>query len=135
MSMIASSVMLINCSPSSEKRVEKVENAIERDIKKEKEETIKDLQTLRDDINTKLDKISNKLEGANSVAQAELESVKVILLDHRSRIETSLDGIDKSADDSWDNIHQAAKNTLNEVKLDCEKLAERFDTAVKDSAK
>lgn len=133
--VLACSVLLVDCTPSSDKKVEKVENEIERDIKKEKDETIKELQTLRDDINAKLDKISTKLDGASATAQAELESVKTILLAHRTRVEESLNNIDGAADDSWDNIQQAAKNTSSEVKLECEKIAERFDNAINDSNK
>jgi DNA-binding transcriptional MerR regulator len=133
--VVGCSIMLVNCSPSSEKKVEKVENEIEHDIKKEKDETVKDLQTLRDDLNTKLDKITKKLDGANATAQAELESVKEILIAHRTRVEEALSNLDNAADDSLDNIQQAAKNTSNEVKVECEKIAERFDNAVKDSNK
>ncbi len=133
--LLAGSVMLTNCTPSSEKRVDQAANEIERDIKKEKEETAKDLRTLRDDINTKLDKISKKLEDANSASQAELESVKQILIDHRTKVEEAINQIDQSADSTWDDAQQAAKNTYSEVKLGCEQIAERFDNAVKNTDK
>lgn len=133
--LMSCGMMMINCSPSSEKKVAQTENEIVRDIKKEKQETTKDLQTLRDDINTKLDKISKKLEDANGAAQTELESVKATLLDHRTKVEAALDLIDQSADDTWDNAQQSAKNTHNEIKLACEQIAERFDNAVKNADK
>ncbi len=129
------SMIMINCSPSSEKKVSQAENEIVRDIKKEKQETTQDLQALRDDINTKLDKISKKLEDAKGTAQTELEAVKATLLDHRTKVESALDLIDQSADDTWDNAQQSAKNTHNEIKLACEQIAERFDNAVKNADK
>jgi hypothetical protein len=135
LTVLSCSVVMISCSPSSEKKVAQTENEIERDIKKEKQETTKDLQTLRDDINTKLDKISKELENANAAAQSELESVKAILIDHRTKVEVALDLIDHSADDTWDNAQQAAKNTHNEVKLACEQIAERYDNALKNADK
>lgn len=133
--LLAGSITLTNCSPSSEKRVEKAANEIVRDIKQEKEETAKDLRTLRDDINAKLDKISKKLEDANATSKTELESVKQILIDHRTKVETAIEQIDQSADSTWDNAQQAAKNTYSEVKLGCEQIGERFDNAVKNSDK
>ena len=135
LTVLSCSVMMMSCSPSSEKRVAQTESEIVRDIKKEKQETTKDLQSLRDDINSKLDKISKKLEDANSAAQSELESVKAILIDHRTKVEVALDLIDHSADDTWDNAQQSAKNTQNEVKLACEKISERYDNALKNSDK
>jgi len=132
--LIVSSI-LTNCSPSSEKRVEEAENKIERGIKDEKEEITKDLQNLRNDINDKLDRISKELEDANGSAQAELESVKSILLEHRTRVESALNLIDQSADDSFDNAQQEAKNTYSEVKLGCEQLKDRYDNAVKNVKK
>src|SRR6188768_2575700 len=131
--MLTCSVMLVNCTPSSEKRVETAENKIERDIKKEKEETIKDLRTLRDDTNAKLDKISKKLDGANATTKTELEAVKEIFLAHRDRVQVALDKIDNAADDSWDDTQQAAKNTVSEVSVDCERVSERFETAIKNT--
>lgn len=128
--MIACSIVLTNCSPSTEKRVDQAANEIERDIKKEKEETAKDLRDLRDDINVKLDKISKKLEDAKGTSQTELESVKVILVDHRTKIQKAIDQIDQSADSTWDDAQQAAKNTYSEVKLGCEQIGERFDNAL-----
>jgi hypothetical protein len=125
------SVMMISCSRSADQKVAQTENEIVRDIKNEKQETTKELQTLRDDINAKLDKISKKLEDANSAAQSELESVKAILIDHRTKVEVALDLIDHSADDTWDNAQQSAKNTHNEVKIACEQISERYDNALK----
>jgi hypothetical protein len=135
LAVMGCSVMMINCTRSSEQKVAQVEKEIVRDITKEKQETTKDLQTLRDDINAKLDKISKKLEGANGVVKSELESVKAILIEHRSKVEVALDLIDHSADDTWDNAQQSAKNTQNEVKLACEKISERYDNALKNSDK
>ena len=135
LAVMSCGMMMINCSPSAEKKVAQTENEIVRDIKKEKQETTKDLQTLRDDINGKLDKISKKLEDANSVAQSDLESVKAILIDHRTKVEAALDLIDQSADDTWDNAQQAAKNTHNEVKLACEQISEQYDNALKKADK
>lgn len=135
LAILASSALMFNCAPSSERKVEKAENEIARDIKKEKDETVKELQTLRDDINDKLDKITKKLDGASVSAKTELESVKAVLLAHRTRVEEALVEIDGAADNSWDNIQQAAKNTSSEVKIECERIAERFDNAVKDSNK
>jgi hypothetical protein len=127
------SVALLSCTPSTEQRVEKAENQIERDIKKEKDETIRDLQTLRDDINAKLDKITKKLGEPQTTTKTELESVKEVLITNRVRVEKALDKIDNAADDSWDDIHQTAKNTVSEVSLDCERIAERFEAAVKNT--
>ena len=127
------SAALLSCTPSTEQRVEKVEDQIERDIKKEKDETIHDLQLLRDDINAKLDKITKKLGEPQTTTQTELEAVKEVLLANRARVEQALDKIDTAADDSWDDIQQTAKNTVSEVSLDCERIAERFEAAVKNT--
>jgi F0F1-type ATP synthase membrane subunit b/b' len=58
--MLMSATLLFNCSPSGDSKAEKTQEEIERDIKNEKQEIAKDLRSLRDDINTKLDKISKK---------------------------------------------------------------------------
>jgi len=133
--VMSCSVMVINCSKSADQKVAQTENEIARDIKKEKQETTKELQTLRDDINSKLDKISKKLEDTNSAARSELESVKAILIDHRTKVEVALDLIDHSAEDTWDNAQQSAKNTHNEVKLACDQISERYDNALKNADK
>jgi hypothetical protein len=135
LTVMGCSVMMINCKPSADQKVAQTENEIVRDIKKEKQETTKDLQNLRDDINAKLDKISKKLEDGNSAIESELESVKAVLVDHRTKVEVALDLIDHSADDTWDNAQQSAKNTHNEVKLACEQISERYDNALKNADK
>src|SRR5689334_3756669 len=129
------SVVLLNCTPSTEQRVEKAENKIERDIRKEEDDTIHDLQLLRDDINAKLDKITKKLAEPKTTTQTELEAVKETLLANRARVEQALDKIDHAADDSWDDIQQTAKNTVSEVSVDCERIADRFEAAIKNTDK
>jgi len=129
------SVVMTNCSPSPDTKVKNMENEIESNIKKEKAETIQNLQTLRDDINSRLDIISNKMEDANSASQSELESIKKILMEHRTKVLTALDNIDHSTVDSWDNIEQAAKTTSSEVRLEFEKVTERLDNALESTEK
>jgi predicted nucleic acid-binding Zn-ribbon protein len=122
--------LAVQCSPSSEKKVEEAQNEIKRDIKKEKDEATKDLRELRDDINDKLDKISNKLDKASASAKQDLESSKESLIVQRTKIETALDNIDKAAENSWDDIQQAARNTASEVKVEFEAIRAKVDAAL-----
>jgi hypothetical protein len=63
----------------------------------------------------------------------ELEDLKAKLIDHRQKVQTALDDIDRSSDQAWDDIQQGAKNTWSEIKVECERLNEKLDVALKNS--
>ena len=94
------------CSPSTDQKVAEARDGIKRDISKEKQSVVNDLRWLRDDINDRLDEISIKLETASDKSKDELEEAKLNLLDQRAKVEKSLNEIDQSADDNWDEIQQ-----------------------------
>lgn len=132
---IAASLLLINCSPSSERKVENAESEIRRDIKKEKDITAQTLRVLRNNINDTLDKISRKFDDASGNAKVELGDVKDLLIVERTKVQKALDAIDESSDTTWDDNQQAAKNTSNEVKITCERMDERIVNAIKNASK
>ena len=74
--VLASAVSLMQCSRSTENKVDDAQEAVVEDIKKQKEEVAKDLRALRDDINDKLDKVSKELEKGNIEAKKDLNDVK-----------------------------------------------------------
>ena len=65
----------------------------------------------------------------------ELEDLKAKLTDHRKKVEDALDNIDRSSDQAWDDIQQGAKNTWSEMKVECERLNEKLDVALKNPDK
>jgi DNA anti-recombination protein RmuC len=128
--VLASAVTFTQCSRSTENKVDDAQEAVVEDIKDQKEEVAKDLRTLRDDINTKLDKVSKELEKGNIEAKKDLNDVKDQLTKQRDKVETALDQISNSSDETWDDIQQASRNTAAEVKLEFQKLGERIDLAL-----
>ena len=128
--VLAGAITFMQCSRSTENKVDEAQEAVVEDIKNQKEEVAKDLRTLRDDINTKLDKVSKELEKGNIEAKEDLTSVKSRLTEQRDKVETALDQLSNSSDETWDDIQQASRNTAAEVKLEFQKLAERIDLAL-----
>lgn len=128
--VLASAVTLMQCSRSTENKVDDAQEAIVEDIKDQKEEVAKDLRTLRDDINTKLDKISKELEKGDIEAKEDLNNVKDRLTEQRDKVQIALDQISNSSDETWDDIQQASRNTAAEIKLEFQKLGERIDLAL-----
>jgi DNA anti-recombination protein RmuC len=127
---LAGAVTFMQCSPSTENKVDEAQEAVVEDIKDQKEEVAKDLRTLRDDINNKLDKVSKELEKGNIEAKEDLTTVKNRLTEQRDKVETALDQISNSSDETWDDLQQASRNTAAEVKLEFQKLGERIDLAL-----
>jgi len=127
---LASAVTFMQCRQSTENKVDEAQEEVVEDIKDQKEEVAKDLRTLRDDINTKLDKVSKELEKGNIEAKEDLTTVKKSLTEQRDKVETALDQISNSSDETWDDIQQASRNTAAEVKLEFQKLGERIDLAL-----
>src|SRR5688572_3040421 len=128
--VLASAVTFMQCSRSTENKVDEAQEAIVEDIKDQKEEVAKDLRTLRDDINAKLDKVSKELEKGDIEAKEDLNNVKDRLTEQRDKVETALDQISNSSDETWDDIQQASRNTAGEIKLEFQKLGERIDLAL-----
>jgi DNA anti-recombination protein RmuC len=128
--VLVSTVSFMQCSRSTENKVDDAQEAVVEDIKKQKEEVAKDLRTLRDDINNKLDKVSKELEKGNIEAKKDLNDVKERLTKQRDNVETALDQISNSSDETWDDIQQASRNTAAEIKLEFQKLGERIDLAL-----
>ena len=128
--VLASAVTFMQCSRSTENKVDEAQEAIVEDIKDQKEEVAKDLRTLRDDINAKLDKVSKELEKGDIEAKEDLNNVKDRLTEQRDKVETALDQISNSSDETWDDIQQASRNTAAEIKLEFQKLGERIDLAL-----
>jgi len=128
--VFASTVSFMQCSRSTENKVDDAQEAVVEDIKKQKEEVAKDLRTLRDEINNKLDKVSKELEKGNIEAKKDLDEVKDRLTKQRDKVETALDQISNSSDETWDDIQQASRNTAAEMKLEFQKLGERIDLAL-----
>jgi DNA anti-recombination protein RmuC len=130
--VLISTVSFMQCSRSTENKVDDAQEAVVEDIKQQKEEVAKDLRTLRDDINNKLDKVSKELEKGNIDAKKDLNDVKENLIKQRDKVETALDQISNSSDETWDDIQQASRNTAAEIKLEFQKLGERIDLALQD---
>jgi hypothetical protein len=126
----ASTLVFTQCSRTTDNKVDEAQESIVEDIKDQKAEVAKDLRTLRDDINTRLDDISKKIEKGNIETRKNLETVKDELTVQRDKVEKALDNIDKSSDESWDDIQQASRNTANEIKVDFQRLRERIDLAL-----
>jgi len=131
--VLASSVTLMQCSRSTENKVDEAQEAIVDDIKDQKEEVAKDLRELRDDINSKLDNVSKELEKGNIEAKEDLTNVKNQLTEQRDKVEKALDQISNSSDETWDDIQQASRNTAAEMKLEFQKIGDRIDVALKDA--
>lgn len=125
--LLVLTTLMFQCSPSGEKKVEETKEEIKRDIKKEKEETAEDLRDLRDAINDKLDKISKKLDQASADSKAGLEATKETLINQRTKVENALKDIDDSAEDTWDDIQQSARNTADQVKIEFQQAREKLD--------
>lgn len=124
--LIAGAAGLYQCSPSAEEKANKAKAEVQRDIRSEKEELAKDLRKQRDNINNDLDKLSRKLETAAEKSRADVEALRDNLVNQRLKIEEALDAIESSSDNVWDDIHQNAKNTANEVRVEMERLGERL---------
>ena len=119
------------CSPSTDQKVSEARDAIGRDISKEKQDVVNDLGWLRDDINDRLDEVSIKIDEASDKSKDGLDEAKLNLMDQRAKVEKSLNEIDQSADASWDDIQQKARDTSNDVKVEFEKLSARIENALK----
>lgn len=128
--MLASVVVLTQCSRSADNKVDDTQEEIVKDIKEEKAEVAQDLRELRDDINNRLDKVSKELEKGDIDARKDLEDVKKSLTHQRDKVEKALDQISSSSDETWDDIQQASRNTAAEIKLEFQKLGERIDLAL-----
>ena len=126
----AESLTFCGCSSSTEKKVDEAGEAIQGDIQKEKEDIATELRALRDGINDRVDKITLALETAKSGSIQQLEETKSDLLVQRDKVENALDEIDKTADDTWDDIQSRTQETANEVKVDFQRLAARVDSVL-----
>ncbi len=130
-SVVAFSFLLTNCTQTSESKVENEQEKLEQDIQSEKKEIAKDLQNVRDDINNKLDKISKKMDEEKSYANADLVTLKETLIIERNKVQSALADLDNAAETNWGKIQLAAKNTAADAKIECAKLGDRLDAAMK----
>jgi hypothetical protein len=126
----ASALLFSQCSRTTENKVDEAQESIVKDIKNEKAEVAKDLRELRDDINARLDDVSKRIEKGNIETRKNLDTVKEDLTVQRDKVEKALDNIDKSSDESWDDIQQASRNTANDIKVEFQRLRERIDLAL-----
>ena len=123
----ASTLVFTHCSRTTENKVDEAQESIVKDIKNEKAEVAKELRALRDDINNRLDEVSKKIEKGNIETRENLDKVKQDLTVQRDKAQKALDDIDKSSDETWDDIQQASRNTANEVKVEFQRLRERIE--------
>ena len=91
----ASTLIFTHCSRTTENKVDEAQESIVKDIKDEKAEISKDLRTLRDDINNRLDEVSKKIEKGNIETRENLDNVKRDLTVQRDKVQKALDDIDK----------------------------------------
>lgn len=120
------SVGFYQCSQSADRKAEKAQEDVQRDLRKEKEDVTRQLRTLRDDINDDLDKLSKKLETAAEKSRGDVKELRDNLTDQRMKVERALDQIESSSDNTWDDNQQNAKNTASDVKVEMERLGERL---------
>lgn len=119
------------CSPSTDKKVNVTSNVLRRDISREKHDVVNELRWLRDDINDRLDEVCIKLETAPDKTKKGLEEAKLALINQRAKVQKSLDEIDQTADASWDDTQQNARDTSNDVKAEFDKLSGRIEIALR----
>jgi predicted nucleic acid-binding Zn-ribbon protein len=118
------------CSPTTERKVDDAAESMKRDIQKEKEDITNELRAVRDDIDDRLDRISLELETAKDNSAKQLDATKENLIEQREKVERALDGIDKSANDTWDDVRSRTRETTKEVKGDFERLAASVDSVL-----
>ena len=122
-------VTLLNCSPGQEKKLEKA------DIKWEKQASLETLRQLRNEIDTRLERITEKHRQSSGSVAVELGAVKALLMAQRARTLKSLDNVKDSSDSNWDEIHQQAKDTVREVTFECEQMKARIDKALRNATR
>ena len=128
-------VTLLNCSPGQEKKVEKARNDTDRYIKWEKQASLETLRQLRNEIDTRLERITEKHRQSSGSVAVELGAVKALLMAQRARTLKSLDNVKDSSDSNWDEIHQQAKDTIREVTFECEQMKARLDKALRNATR
>ena len=138
-SIISFSIMACNNAPSEEEVKEEMGTsqteeearelleAAEQDLKKEKEQTMNELQQQRDSIeksiNTYKAKIDNKLVDAK--AETRDAANKVI-----SKMEAAKQKVD-ATEENWDKVKLETKSFMNDVKREADTLTNQIESMLK----
>lgn len=117
----ASTVLVSSCQNEKVKEKEKSE------LQEIREEMLSKYETLKSDIDKRIDEIDNRLEDASAEAKEGLEDSKEELLNERSELEKAIDDIEDASDDTWDEVSAFAEKTYDSVKKGVQKIAQDIE--------
>lgn len=137
MAVLTCSALIFGCTPSNDKytETESSELAMQNQMEEENQQLVEELVTLRDDIATKSEKISERIETVNPTTKQELESIQETLNEQLNLVEASLDNVNSATEENWEEVKMETKEVVTQVETEGKDLGARIDAILEQTAK
>lgn len=130
--------LIFSCTPSNEKYTETSETSeleTQNRMAEENQQLVEELVTLRENINKKSEKISERIDNTTQTSKQELESIQKTLNAQLNRVQASLDNVNSATEENWEDIKMETQEMVAQVKTEGKDLGARIDAILEQTAK
>lgn len=123
-------VMLAACGSDDRKDDQDTSmTEMQEEVTKQKEVIGRELNELRDKIDRQIAILSDRVDEANGETKEKLDALQRDLKDERIKVQNSINSIEDSSGEKWEDVKRTAKETLDKAKARLNELAKKVDDA------
>ncbi len=105
--LLAGTLLLVQCGDS--------ETEPENGIEEEKQEVLSNLEDLRDDLDERIEQLSNRIDNAGEEAEDDWEAALEELEEERSQLNRTIDEVEDASSDNWESIKSRAEDLSDDI--------------------